>query len=76
MRPVSPETKSCYVRGLKALFSRLLQEGYIYDNPMDKIKTPKIPTREPVILSETEISRLFGVIDKKLPKVSGIMRCL
>ena len=67
-RPVSPETKSCYVRGLKSLFSRLFQEGYISHNPMDKIKTPKVPTREPVILSEAEISRLFSVMDKNTPK--------
>jgi len=67
-RPVSPETKSNYVRGLKSLFSRLLQEGYISENPMTRIKTPKIPTREPVILSESEISRLFGAMDKSTPK--------
>jgi site-specific recombinase XerD len=56
------------VRGLKALFSRLLQEGYITDNPMAKIKTPKVPSREPVVLTEAEISRLFGTIDKKTAK--------
>jgi len=67
-RPVSPETKSCYVRGLKALFSRLLAEGYVSENPMARVKTPKVPTREPVILSESEISRLFGAIDKTTPK--------
>jgi len=67
-RPVSPETKSNYVRGLKSLFSRLLQEGYISNNPMARIKTPKVPTREPVILSESEISRLFSVMDKSTPK--------
>jgi len=67
-RPVSPETKSCYVRGLKALFSRLLQEEYISDNPMARIKTPKVPTREPEIFTETEITRLFGVMDRTTPK--------
>jgi len=67
-RPVSPETKSNYVRGLKSLFSRLLQEDYISNNPMAKIKTPKVPTREPVILDESEISRLFGAINKRIAK--------
>lgn len=40
-RPVSPETKSCYVRGLKALFSRLVQEGYIPKNPPGQDQDPQ-----------------------------------
>jgi len=67
-RPVSPETKSCYVRGLKALFSRLFAEGYSSYNPMSRIKTPKVPIREPEILSEAEITRLFSVMDKSTAK--------
>jgi integrase/recombinase XerD len=67
-RPVSPETKSNYVRGLKSLFSRLLSEGYIKENPMARIKTPKVPTREPVILDLSELSSLFGVINKTVAK--------
>lgn len=67
-RLVSPETKSNYVRGLKALFSRLKQEGYFRRNPMDKIKTPKVPAREPTILDEKDLSRFFKMIDKRTPK--------
>jgi integrase/recombinase XerD len=63
-RPVSPETKSCYIRGLKALFSRLVQEGYIPKNPLARIKTPKVPARVPTILDEKELSKFFKVIDK------------
>jgi len=64
-KPVTPETVSSYVRGLKSLFSSLFQEGYIQKNPLARIRTPKVPVREPVILAEEEIARLFGAIDKK-----------
>ena len=44
-----------YYRTLKAAFSKAVIWNYLEDNPLKKIKAPKVPKSNPVFISETEL---------------------
>lgn len=44
---------------LKSFGKFLTASGYVETNPAREVRTPKIPRKEPVFLSDQEISRLF-----------------
>ncbi|MFC1933215.1 tyrosine-type recombinase/integrase [Chloroflexota bacterium] len=44
-RRLSPFSVQGYVRAIKAFWSWLMAEGYIQNNPMEKLKIPKVPRK-------------------------------
>lgn len=48
-----------YYRTLKAAFSKAVNWNYLYDNPLKKIKAPKVPKSNPVFISEAELNLIL-----------------
>ena len=48
-----------YYRTLKAAFSKAVNWNYLSDNPLKKIKAPKVPKSNPVFISETELNLIL-----------------
>ncbi len=63
-RTIKPESASCYVRAIKSLFAMLTREGYLEENPIARVKAPKVPIKEMPVLTEAEIQRFLTQIDK------------
>ncbi len=64
-RPLSPHTLRDTAVALKVFFRFLAQEGYLEPNPAAAIPLPRLPKREPQVLSEEEVQRLLAVPDKR-----------
>ena len=54
-RPIKPESASCYVRAIKSLFAMLTREGYLQENPIARVKAPKVPIKEMPVLTEAKV---------------------
>ena len=48
-----------YYRTLKAAFSKAVIWNYLVDNPLKKIKAPKVPKSNPVFISEAELNLIL-----------------
>jgi len=64
-RALSPETVASYVRAIKSFFSSLQHEELITDNPMAKVKLPKVPRRVMPTFDERDLKKLMEQPDKK-----------
>jgi site-specific recombinase XerD len=54
-----------YARTIKAFWSWLTDEGYITHNPMTSLKLPRTPRKVVSTLSQEQIQKILGAIDKK-----------
>ena len=61
-RRVSPSTVQCRVRSLKGFSSWLFGEGYLTDNVLAQLKTPKAPIKVIELLVTEEIDLLVSAI--------------
>lgn len=48
-----------YYHTLKAAFSKAVNWNYLSDNPLKKIKAPKVPKSNPVFISEAELNLIL-----------------
>ncbi|RJQ61042.1 MAG: hypothetical protein C4517_09275 [Stygiobacter sp.] len=55
----TPRGASLYYRTLKAAFSKAVLWNYISENPLKKIKSPKVSKTFPVFISETELQTIL-----------------
>lgn len=55
----TPRGASLYYRTLKAAFSKAVLWNYLSENPLKKIKTPKVSKAFPVFISETELKTIL-----------------
>jgi len=62
---LSPLTIQGYARTLKAFFSWLTREGYIAENPAERLKIPKAPKIIVETLTEAQIHKFLAAIDHK-----------
>lgn len=62
-RPLSDGTVSWHVRALRAVASWLYEEGYVPENPLARLKPPKVADTEVDILSEDEIAAIIGTLN-------------
>lgn len=62
---LSPDTVQGHVRGLKAFWGWLAEDGYIKSNPLVKYPLPKIPKNTIVTLTIEQIKLLLKAIDKQ-----------
>jgi integrase/recombinase XerC/integrase/recombinase XerD len=53
-----------YVRALRAFFNWLYKEGYTTENRLANLKPPKAPTKVVEILTEQEIPKVLGCVDR------------
>ncbi|HEY3335853.1 MAG TPA: tyrosine-type recombinase/integrase [Candidatus Limnocylindrales bacterium] len=59
-----PATAHNRYRGLRAYFVWLVDEGEIYDNPMERMKPPRLPEEPPPVLREGDFRRLLHVCEQ------------
>jgi len=64
-RGLSPETICSYTRAIKSFFSFLNREELIPNNPMAKVKLPKVPIKVIATFTERQLERLLSQPNKK-----------
>ena len=52
-----------YARTIKAFWSWLMVEGYIQNNPMAKLKIPKVPRKVIATFSPEQLNRIINQLD-------------
>lgn len=55
----SKSAEALYYRTLKAAFSKAVIWNYLSDNPLKKIKAPKVPKPNPIFISENELNLIL-----------------
>lgn len=65
---ISARSQARLISGLRSFFDYLIFEDYRSDNPMDLIESPKLGRKLPDTLSEEDIDRIFGHIDRSTPE--------
>ena len=56
----SPKAAALYYRTIKAAFSKAVIWEYLSENPLKKIKEPKVPKNLPLFISENEFNLIVG----------------
>ncbi len=64
LRTRKPATASVRYRALQQFFKWLVEEDEIKENPMARMRPPKVPEQPPEVLREEELRRLLDVVDK------------
>lgn len=65
---ISARSQARLISGLRSFFDYLIFEDYRSDNPLDLIESPKLGRKLPDTLSEVDIDRIFGQIDRSTPE--------
>ncbi|QQS37041.1 MAG: tyrosine-type recombinase/integrase [Ignavibacteriales bacterium] len=54
-----------HFNNLRSAFNKAIQWGYLEVNPMQKIKTPKLPQNNPIFINEIELNQILNYLTKK-----------
>lgn len=65
---LSPFSVQGYVRTIKAFWSWLMAEGYISNNPMERLKIPKVPRKVIVTFSPEQLKKMINQLDLNKPR--------
>ncbi len=57
-KPLSDRTLHGYARAIRAFWAWLVDEGYLTDNPMARLKLPKLEKRHKTVLTVGEVDSL------------------
>ena len=60
---LSERSQARLVSSLRSFFDWMVKEGYISDNPCDRIEAPKLGVYLPSVLSEEEVDRIIRCVD-------------
>ena len=60
---ISERSQARILSSLRSFFDWMAKEGYISDNPCDRVEAPKLGRYLPALLSENEIDRIIRVVD-------------
>ena len=60
---MSERSQARLVSSLRSFFDWMVKEGYITDNPCDRVESPKLGQYLPSVLSEDEVERIIGSVD-------------
>ena len=61
---LSAQSVETYARAIRAFFGFLHREGLILDNPLQKVKMPKVPKKLVLTFTERELQELLSQPDK------------
>lgn len=64
---LSPFSVQGYVRTIKAFWSWLLEEDYIQENPIARLKLPRVPHKVIATFTSEQIQALIGRLDRRTP---------
>lgn len=62
-RSISKRTQARILSALRSFFNYLILEGYLTDNPCDRVDAPKIGRRLPDVLSVEEVDAMISSVD-------------
>ena len=62
-RQLSERSQARLVSSLRSFFDWMVKEGYISDNPCDRVEAPKLGVYLPSVLSEEEVDRIIRCVD-------------
>ena len=62
-RSISKRTQARILSALRSFFNYLILEGYVADNPCDRVDAPKIGRRLPEVLSVEEVDAMISAVD-------------
>jgi site-specific recombinase XerD len=62
--PWKPSTAHSRYRGLSAFFAWLVDEGEIRDNPMARMKPPRVPEQPVDVLTDAELAALLATCER------------
>ena len=62
-RQLSERSQARLVSSLRSFFDWMVKEGYISDNPCDRVDAPKLGVYLPNVLSEDEVDRIIRCVD-------------
>ena len=60
---MSERSQARSISSLRSFFDWMVKEGYITDNPCDRVESPKLGRYLPDVLSEEEIENIIGAVD-------------
>ena len=60
---LSERSQARLISALRSFFSWIVQEGYIKDNPCDKVDSPKLGRYLPSVLSQEEVTAILTSVD-------------
>lgn len=61
----TPSGAATFYRTLKAAFSKAVHWDYISENPLKRIKSPKVAKTFPVFISESELNAILGKTEEE-----------
>ena len=64
-RDISKRTQARILSALRSFFNYLILEGYIKDNPSDRVESPKLGRILPDVLSVEDVSAIIGAVPLK-----------
>jgi len=62
---LSPQSIETYCRAIRAFFGYLKREELIEDNPMERVRMPKVPKKVVPTFSQKEVEKLLSQPDKR-----------
>ena len=62
-KQLSERSQARLVSSLRSFFDWMVKEGYICDNPCDRVEAPKLGVYLPSVLSEEEVDRIIRCVD-------------
>jgi len=68
LKRLSPFSVQGYVRTIKAFWSWLIAEGYISNNPMEKLKLPKVPHKVIATFTPEQLKKMIDRLDLHRPR--------
>jgi site-specific recombinase XerD len=72
VRHQNPTTININCRALRTFVRWLAREGYLTDDPMRDIKTPKVPSKFPNVLSDDELRKMLAIA-RRDPRDNAIL---
>ena len=63
LNQLSERSQARLVSSLRSFFDWMVKEGYISDNPCDRVEAPKLGVYLPNVLSEEEVDRIIRCVD-------------
>ena len=68
VKRLSPFSVQGYARTIKAFWSWLMAEGYISNNPMGRLKIPKVPRKVIATFSPEQLKKMINQLDLNKPR--------
>jgi integrase/recombinase XerD len=73
--PIGKSTRATYHSHLRGFFLWLVVTGYRDDNPMDRVRAPRVPQREPRPVTDRELEAILATRVHKRTRMMILLAC-